>query len=131
MQIGDLSQRSGVHVETIRYYERVGVLPEPERTSGGRRSYSEADAQRLSFVRHARDLGFDLRSVKTLLALQEQPDASCEAASRIAEGELKEVEERIALLTKLRDELRRMVTECKQGRVADCRVIEALLDERR
>lgn len=126
MQIGELSQRSGVNVETIRYYERSGVLPRPDRTSGGRRAYSETDANRLSFVRHARDLGFDLRSVKTLLALQEQPEASCEAASRIAEGELRGVEERIEMLLRLREELRRMVSECGLGRVAECRVIEAL-----
>jgi DNA-binding transcriptional MerR regulator len=126
MQIGDLSRQAGVNVETIRYYERIGVLPKPARQANGRRSYAEADAQRLGFIRHARDLGFDLPSVRVLLALQEQPEASCEDASRIAQGQLAEVESRIARLLSLRDELARMVGECRQGRVSECRVIEAL-----
>lgn len=66
MQIGDLSRQAGVNVETIRYYERIGVLPKPARQANGRRSYAEADAQRLGFIRHARDLGFDLPSVAGL-----------------------------------------------------------------
>ena len=126
MQIGDLSQGTGVNIETIRYYERIGVLPKPARKSNGRRSYGEADAQRLGFIRHARDLGFDLASIRILLALQEQPEASCEDASRIAAEQLEAVESRIARLLNLRSELSRMVTECRRGVVAECRVIEAL-----
>ncbi|MCA1869405.1 helix-turn-helix domain-containing protein [Agrobacterium genomosp. 3] len=126
MQIGDLSRQAGVNIETIRYYERIGVLPKPARQSNGRRSYSPADAGRLGFIRHARDLGFDLPSIRVLLALQEQPEASCEDASRIAQGQLEAVESRIARLLSLRDELARMVSECSRGRVSECRVIEAL-----
>ena len=122
MQIGDLSRQAGVNIETIRYYERIGVLPKPARQSNGRRTYSTVDAERLGFIRHARDLGFDLPSVRVLLALQEQPEASCEDASRIAQGQLEEVERRIARLLSLRDELARMVGECHQGRVSECRV---------
>lgn len=126
MQIGDLSRQSGVNIETIRYYERIGVLPKPARQSNGRRSYGHADAGRLGFIRHARDLGFDLPSIRVLLALQEQPEASCDDASRIAQDQLEVVESRIVRLLNLRDELRRMVSECDRGRVAECRVIEAL-----
>ena len=126
MQIGDLSQHTGVNIETIRYYERVGVLPKPARQANGRRSYSEADTQRLIFVRHARELGFDLANVRTLLALQEQPEASCEDASRIAQAQLAEVESRIVRLHNLRKELSRMVAQCRCSVVAECRVIEAL-----
>ncbi|MFL0691653.1 MAG: MerR family transcriptional regulator [Agrobacterium tumefaciens] len=82
MQIGDLSEKSGVNIETIRYYERIGVLPIPTRMSNGRRTYRDTDAQRLCFIRNARELGFDLAAVRVLLALQEQPEASCENASR-------------------------------------------------
>lgn len=126
MQIGELSQHTGVNIETIRYYERVGVLPVPARQANGRRSYTEADARRLGFVRHARELGFDLANVRALLALQEQLEASCEDASRIAQAQLAEVESRIARLLSLREELSRMVGECSRGVVAECRVIEAL-----
>lgn len=126
MQIGDLSRHAGVNIETIRYYERIGVLPLPARQENGRRSYTEADARRLGFVRHARELGFDLAAVRTLLALQERPEESCEEASRIAQAQLVEVESRIARLCALREELARMVSECGRGLVAECRVIEAL-----
>lgn len=126
MQIGNLSRHAGVNIETIRYYERIGVLPVPARQENGRRSYTEVDARRLGFVRHARELGFDLAAVRALLALQEQPEASCEDASRIAQAQLAEVESRIARLLNLREELSRMVKECGRGVVAGCRVIEAL-----
>lgn len=126
MQIGDLSRHAGVNIETIRYYERIGVLPVPALQENGRRSYTEVDARRLGFVRHARELGFDLAAVRALLALQEQPQASCEDASRIAQAQLAEVESRIARLLNLRKELSRMVKECGRGVVAECRVIEAL-----
>ncbi len=73
MQIGDLSRRAGVNIETIRYYERIGVLPKPARQSNGRRTYSPVDARRLGFVRHARDLGFDLSSIRELLPCRSSP----------------------------------------------------------
>jgi DNA-binding transcriptional MerR regulator len=126
MQIGDLSRATGVNIETIRYYERIGVLPKPGRQMNGRRTYAEQDAGRLGFIRHARDLGFELADVRTLLALQEQPEASCEDASRIAQAQLEAVESRVAKLQNLRTELMRMVSECQRGIVAECRVIEAL-----
>lgn len=126
MQIGDLARATGVNIETIRYYERIGVLPRPDRSENGRRAYVESDARRLAFVRHARDLGFDLKDVRVLLALQERPEASCEHASRIAAAQLEAVENRIALLLNLQAELTRMVSECRKGIVAECRVIEAL-----
>ena len=130
MQIGDLSRQTGVNIETIRYYERIGVLPKPARQPNGRRTYSPADAERLGFIRHARELGFDLPSIRILLALQERPEASCEDASRIAQEQLEAVESRIARLLLLQDELARMVSDCRRGRVSECRVIEALAPAR-
>ncbi|MGK8639152.1 MerR family transcriptional regulator [Brucella anthropi] len=128
MQIGELARVSGVHLETIRYYEREGVLPRPARLANGRRVYSSADARRLGFIRHARELGFDLTQVRALLALQEEPEASCTEASRMAQTQLDSVESRIARLMVLREELRRMIAECRDGAVAECRVIEALTE---
>jgi DNA-binding transcriptional MerR regulator len=126
MSIGTLSKRSGVHIETIRYYERAGVLPKAERAANGRRTYIERDVGRLAFIRHARDLGFELGSVRALLRLQEQPEMSCSAATELASEQLAIVESRLNRLAALRDELRRMVRSCRNGRVAECRVIDAL-----
>ncbi|MFT0859959.1 MerR family transcriptional regulator [Ancylobacter sp. G4_0304] len=126
--IGDAAKASGVKVPTIRYYEEIGLLPPPPRTEGGRRSYGRADLDRLSFIRHARELGFEVDSIRTLLALQETPDQSCAAADAIARERLVEVERRIASLTALRAELERMVEGCSHGHVCDCRVIEILAD---
>ncbi len=123
MQIGDLSVRSGVKIETIRYYERVGLLPRPDRLASGRRIYLEEDVRRLGFVRHARDMGFDLSSVRVLLSLKEKPDESCSEAIRIAQAQLDGVEERMARLADLRTDLKRMIAECDGRQVADCRII--------
>jgi DNA-binding transcriptional MerR regulator len=124
--IGTLSERAGVNIETIRYYERAGVLPKAARGENGRRIYGEGDVRRLAFIRHARELGFELKAVRELLKLQEQPERSCKTASRLAATQLAAVESKIHRLTRLRDELDRMVKSCMNGRVADCHVIEAL-----
>lgn len=124
--IGALSERAGVNIETIRYYERAGVLPKAERGDNGRRLYGDDDVRRLAFIRHARDLGFELKAVRELLTLQEQPERSCKTASNLAATQLAAVKSKIQHLTRLRDELARMVKSCNNGRVAECRVIEAL-----
>lgn len=124
--IGALSERAGVNIETIRYYERAGVLPKAQRGENGRRVYGDDDVRRLAFIRHARELGFELKAVRELLKLQEQPERSCRTASRLAATQLAAVESKIQRLMRLREELSRMVKSCKNGRVAECRVIEAL-----
>ena len=126
LTIGELSRRSGVKVPTIRYYERIGLLPSPPRTTGQQRRYEASHMARLSFVRHARDLGFDLEAIRELLALSAEPERSCGEVDAIARRHLGEVERRIAHLTTLRAELGRMINECGHGRVARCRVIEVL-----
>jgi DNA-binding transcriptional MerR regulator len=115
-------------VPTIRYYEQIGLLPAPPRTEGQQRRYSKAAVARLSFIRHSRELGFDVDAIRTLVSLQDDPDQSCATADQIAKTHLVEVEKRIASLNALRDELRRMVKQCASGRVGDCRVIETLAD---
>lgn len=126
--IGALSQRTGVNIETIRYYERTGLIPPPPRTTSGRRLYAPADVRRLTFIRHARELGFAIASIKTMLGLQEMPEASCEKLSAIAAGQLAAVESRIRRLRRLRSELTRMINECNNGNVATCRIVEILAD---
>ena len=124
--IGTLSKQSGVHIETILYYERAGVLPKARRAANGRRVFDQQDVRRLAFIRHARELGFELASVRALLALQEKPELSCKSASDLASAQLSAVEGRINRLTVLREELKRMIRACKNKRVFDCRVIDAL-----
>ena len=126
--IGALSARTGVNIETIRYYERIGLLLPPPRTASGRRMYDEDGLSRLAFIRHARDLGFTLEAIRDLLSLSDRPDQSCAAADAIARAQLAEVESRLARLMALKAELERMVVQCAGGRIADCRVIEVLGD---
>jgi DNA-binding transcriptional MerR regulator len=126
--IGEAARQSGVKVPTIRYYEEIGLLPAPSRTEANRRLYGVADLRRLAFIRHARELGFEVDAIRTLLSLQDNPDQPCAAADQIARARLAEVEQRIASLTALKAELERMVSECASGRVAECRVIEILAD---
>lgn len=128
LSIGTVAKASGVKVPTIRYYESVGLLPSPPRTDSNRRSYDDADVRRLAFIRHARELGFEVDAIRTLLKLQDEPDQSCQAADAIARDRLVEVEHRIASLKALRQELRRMVEGCSHGHVGACRVIEILAD---
>jgi Cu(I)-responsive transcriptional regulator len=126
--IGEAARQSGVKVPTIRYYEQIGLLAAPPRTEGNRRLYDAADLRRLAFIRHARELGFEVEAIRTLLTLQDNPNQSCATADAIAKAHLAEVDHRIASLMALRAELERMVTECACGRVAECRVIETLSD---
>jgi Cu(I)-responsive transcriptional regulator len=126
--IGAAARLSGVKVPTIRYYEQIGLLPPPPRTQGNRRLYEEGEISRLKFIRHARDLGFEVEDIRGLLAINATPSRSCAEADAIARHHLAAVERRIAQLQALREELQHMVTECGHGRVADCRVIQILAD---
>jgi DNA-binding transcriptional MerR regulator len=120
------SKRSGVKVPTIRYYEQIGLLPKPPRTKSNRRNFNDSDLRRLVFIRHARELGFELDAIRALLILQDNPDQSCMAADGIARARLDEVARRIDILVVLEAELQRMIAECSRGRVGECRVIEVL-----
>jgi DNA-binding transcriptional MerR regulator len=128
LTIGKLSQASGVKVPTIRYYEEIGLLPEAERSGGNQRLYGRKAQERLTFIRHARELGFPLDAIRDLLSLSDRPDQSCAAADAIASAQLAAVEARIARLTALKAELERMLVQCAGGVIADCRVIEVLGD---
>jgi Cu(I)-responsive transcriptional regulator len=124
--IGSLAKATGTKVETVRYYERIGLLPAPARTEGNYRSYDDAHLGRLSFIRRARDLGFSLDQVRDLLGLADERDRSCEAVDVIARQHLAEVERKIADLAALRDELADVLGRCSRGTVAECRIIETL-----
>lgn len=128
LSIGKLARAAGAKVPTIRYYEQIGLLEPPARTEGNQRLYEPGAADRLAFIRHARDLGFPLEAIRDLLSLSDRPDQSCEAADAIARAQLAEVERRLARLSALKAELERMVDQCQGGRIANCRVIESLGD---
>lgn len=128
LRIGDLARATGTTVETIRYYERIGLLAKPLRTEGNYRAYGENDLRRLNFIRHSRGLGFDVAEVRSLLDLSDQPERDCSEADRIASGHLQAVNAKIEQLELLRRELSRMVGECRGGRAADCLVLEILGD---
>jgi DNA-binding transcriptional MerR regulator len=127
--IGELATRTGVTRETIRYYEREGVIPPATRGGAGRyRRYGAADAERLRFVRHARDLGFSLDEVRELLALAAgDPDGPCGDVNRIARAHLAQVEAKLARLQALRTELALLIDACDSDRaVAECSLLGAL-----
>ena len=128
LTIGKLSDAVGVKVPTIRYYEQIGLLPEPERSAGHQRLSGKSALERLAFIRHSRELGFPLEAIRDLLSLSDRPDQSCAAADIIAKDQLAAVDARIARLTALKAELERMITQCAQGTIADCRIIEVLGD---
>lgn len=130
MRIGEIAARTTTSVETIRYYERIGIMPSPPRTGGNYRDYGQRHLERLSFIRHARSLGFELEDVKALLALADEPERDCAEVDRIASSHLAEVEQKIERLRRLKNELARMLSRCRGGQVADCRIIEALTDHR-
>lgn len=128
LTIGSVAKAAGCKVQTVRYYEQIGLIPAPRRSEGNQRLYDDAAVSRLVFIRHARDLGFPLQAVRDLISLSDHPDQPCDAADAIAKAQLSEVDRRIERLQALRCELRRMIAQCAGGRIADCRVIEVLGD---
>ena len=129
--IGELSKRAHVKVPTIRYYEEMGLLKEAERTAGNQRRYSAAGLERLSFIKHARDLGFSIEAILELIKLQEHPNKSCQTASEIASAQLTSVRQKIKKLRALEKELSRMSRGCNgSGRANECYVLASLADHR-
>ena len=126
LSIGALARRAATKVPTIRYYETIGLMPPPFRSQGNQRLYDARQVSRLLFIRHARELGFPIEAIRTLLALTDGPERSCDEADRLATAQLVQVRSRIARLRALEAELERMTESCRGGRATDCRVIEIL-----
>jgi DNA-binding transcriptional MerR regulator len=124
--IGSLSRKTGVKVPTIRFYEEAGLLPKVARTTSNRRIYDENAVQRLKFIRHARELGFELPAIRKLLELADHPNKPCAEVDAIARVHLREIDSRIARLTALKTEVARMLDDCSHGAVSDCRILEVL-----
>ena len=126
MAIGELARATGTKAETIRYYERIGLLPLPPRTAANYRSYGTAELARLSFIRRARALGFSIEQISALLNLADRRDRSCGAVDTLAKEHLETIEAKIADLTALRRELTELIGQCGQGTIAECRILDAL-----
>jgi DNA-binding transcriptional MerR regulator len=130
LSIGWLGKAADVKVPTIRFYEQIGFLPRAARTESDRRTYQPGAVRRLAFIKHARQLGFPIDAIRTLLQLADHPDRPCDDANALAREQLETVEGKIVQLGALRDELRRMLSTGCHGPSGDCRVIETLGDHR-
>ncbi len=126
--IGQMARSGNCKVQTIRYYEQIGLLPEPNRTQGNQRIYRQEHKDRLNFIRHSRELGFSLDQIHQILLIQDEPDRSCEEVDKITRSHLEDVKLKIRRLRKMQKELERMVTQCACNQVSDCRIIETLSD---
>ncbi|GAB4344520.1 MAG: helix-turn-helix domain-containing protein [Gammaproteobacteria bacterium] len=130
LTIGPLSRCTGVHIETIRYYERIGLLKKPPRTPGGHRLYPDEARRRLHFIRRARELGFTLEQVRGLLRMVDGGHYSCSEIYELAQGHLREVREKIEALTRLEQVLGEVAARCSRDELPDCPIVEALSSER-
>lgn len=126
--IGALSAKTGCHVETIRYYERIGLLPEPPRTTGGHRSYGDEHVRRLFFIRRSRELGFSLDAIRDLLAMVDGGEMSCAQVADMAGERLADVRAKIKDLKKLERTLAQTVSHCHRDDDPNCPVIDALYE---
>lgn len=129
LTIGKLAKETGTTVETIRYYERVGLVAAPARTIGNYRSYHPDDLERLRFIRRTRDLGFSLDEVRALLDMAVERDRDCGQVDDMANRHLVAIDRKIADLTALRRELAGVISSCSGGTVAECRILQAFLPQ--
>lgn len=130
--IGELAQQAGVGVETIRYYERRGLLATPTRSPSGYRRFNDDALRRLRFIRRAKDLGFTLRQIRELLALRLEPGATCEQVKARAEAKLADIESKARTLQRMAGALRDLTRAC-EGRpdadADDCPILKTLEDD--
>ena len=125
----DLARAAGCNPETIRYYETVGIMPDPPRTAKGYRSYDDAHVRRLKFVMRSRDLGFSLEEIRGLLGLVDDRTQTCAQVQTVAEAHLEDVQAKIADLTRIERVLSETVARCTGDAAPECAVIDALLVE--
>lgn len=128
--IGVMSKRTGVNIETIRYYERIKLMPKPDRTAGGNRQYNEDQLKRLFFIKSSRELGFSIAEIRALLELVDGKGFTCGEIHRLTDVHLGSVREKIKNLKKLEKTLASMVSECSKGEVPDCPIIDTLFESK-
>ncbi len=123
-----MSRETGVNIETIRYYERIGIMPKPDRTAGGNRQYNHDQLKRLFFIRRARGLGFSLEEIRGLFEMVDRNDFSCSEVHDLTVDHLASVRDKIANLKKLEKALSAMVAECSRGDVPECPILDTLFE---
>ena len=128
--IGALSKQTGCHIETVRYYERIGVLLKPPRTEGGYRLYGKEHIKRLMFVRRSRELGFSLGEIRTLLKLVDGKQYTCREVKALMEEHLGDIKKKISDLKRLQKTLAGISSQCEGGMVPECPIIDALFEEK-
>ncbi len=128
--IGDLARATGVKPTTIRFYEAESLLPAPARTEGGHRIYGQRHLDRLGFIRHARELGFAMPDIRSLLDLADHPERDCTAAHGVAKAQIAAIDAKLRRLQALRAEISRVAAACGGGRAEECLILEVLADHR-
>ena len=128
--IGGLSKQTGCNIETIRYYERIGLLPKPPRTEGGHRLYEREQIKRLVFIRRSRELGFSLDEIRTLLRLVDGERYTCQEVKTLTEEHLGDIKKKISDLKRLQKTLADISSQCEGGMVPECPIIDALFEEK-
>ena len=126
--IGEMSRLTGVKIETIRYYERIAIMPRPDRTAGGNRQYNHQQLKRLAFIRRCRGLGFSLDEIRALLEMVDRHDFTCNEVHRMTISHLENVQKKLAVLKRLEGSLRQMASQCSKGDVPECPIIDSLFD---
>ena len=126
--IGTLAKKTGVNIETIRYYEKEGILPHPPRSPGGHRLYKKDDVKRLFFVRRCRELGFSIKEINSLLSLVQTGDYTCAAIHDLTLQHAKEIKQKITDLKKMERVLLDMAAECSGGDIPECPIIDTLFE---
>lgn len=126
IMIGALSKRTGVNIETIRYYERIGLLPKPPRSAGRHRVYDDAHRQRLAFIRRSRELGFSLEQIRDLLGLVRGHDLTCAEVQALTEQHIADIRRKLRDLKKLERVLNDLAAKCHGSQVPECPILEAL-----
>lgn len=128
--IGVLSKKTGVNIETIRYYEKIGIMPRPQRTQGGNRIYNENQFNRLNFIRRSRELGFSLDEIHEMLRLVDEKDFTCAEIAAINQRHLDDIKLKIKDLRKIERHMKDMLSQCSRERTPDCAILDTLFNEK-
>lgn len=127
LRAGEVARRAGVNLQTIHFYERQGLLPPPPRTASNYRMYSQDAVRRVQFIKRAQELGFSLRDIDLLLSLRARPRTRCADVRQQAAVKLRDIDEKIKSLQRMRKALTKLIAECSgQGPVTECPILEAL-----